>query len=421
MEILTPKQLTGSRVYLADPINTVHSRLQLTKEALKAKIAIHSILNDKSLLPMDFIFGSYLTSQIFLEEPALLEKEVVIPTMIGGARSAEGHMKWVLGEKYETKREEFSMTGARYSQKTHLRLELFADNKKLTRKERIERANLVADLIDDNTRRAVAFDKRISIPAFRGSLLRSIDGLSARTSMFSAQNSLTHAIRDSFVQGSYFEPAWTEYVVKSCMRQVEQTVPRATRSRILSELQDVVEMSYFIAGSTTLGASIGCDSQYVPIAMDFFKTSMDLSPVKEETFRQALELYGSGVSHLAVLDADSLSRLKRHFISTRLSTRIEKILKGSAARLSAEEIRKDLGEAIAAEISLKRVPKLTRGLMKVLLYTTSILSVADLVTDPLVRYLWSRYGPCEFTFFFSELLPREISKSAERRILTSFQ
>jgi len=404
----SPEEIPDKKLYPTEAINSVQEKLNLSRNNIKTKLFIDAIIYERPIIQMSHVLGSFKTASIFLEMPELLSDRIF--TISTTHKSFSAYRGFLLNKKYETKKKELSRLGVSYNKNEHMELELFTDLKEISPSQRMEHAGTVLNLVRDKSAELVYFDPTKSVPLFKEILLNSnaIVNRSVRTRRETyALDSLTRIIE----KGSYFEPFWTQYMIKK-MVDISNL-----EEKTLKSCEELVETSYFLTGGAILGASIGIDTRFYPAIFRRCEKTIDKDYLREKVLRRILDFYGIDPNAISSLSADSLKTIRKDPITRRLRNKIETTLKKSGF-FAEDAILKELCETIDTESRIEKASQyLTRCTMYALDLAPAFLPGVTIAGDLLLELISRKQPTIPMTLFCTKLLPKEIAKSRLKNFL----
>jgi hypothetical protein len=399
-KLIIPAEVLGNKLFPTEAINSVQTKLNLSIVDLKTKLFTDAILYEKPIIQISHVLGSSKTALVFEEKPDLLSEDIF--TIALTKKSFSSYREYVADEKYRTKKKELARLGIKYSQAEHRRLELFADQKNLTSKERLDHANQVLNLIRDKSQTVVYCNPQELIPRFKEVLFDSyliVSKFSRKKNHSKALNALKVIIET----GSYFEPSWTQHLLEKKIGNELELRPRTLRA-----CDELVESSYFLAGGAFLQASIGLDMNYYPAVFQRLKKTADKAYLRKEVFRKMLDFHGLDPNAISNLSVDSLKSIRKDPVTRKLRRVIDKTSKGSD-QTTGISIMKELAETVASESQRGKSSKL---LMRVTLFALNAFPpLVNIGGDLLLEYLTERYPTIPIHLFCTKIFPKEVAKS----------
>jgi len=223
---------------------------------------------------------------------------------------------------------------------------------------------------------------------------------STKKNKYSAFDSLKEIVET----GSYFEPGWTQHLLKKKIGSTLKYDPRT-----LKACDELVETSYFLAGGAILKASIGLDTKYYPAVFRRFKKTIDKSYLRNEVFQKLLDFHGFDPKAISRLSVDSLKSIRKDSVTRKLRKVLDKTLEGSE-KSGGNSLMKELSEAVASE---SKKAKTSKFLMRTTLIGLNLFHpVVNVSGDLLLEQLAERYPVVPIQLFCTRILPKEVARSS---------
>lgn len=110
IKIFPPKKLDNPKIYptYLDPFSQVISQPDL--KILRRRLYADAIMNEHIIPSISHILGSNATTQLFLEEPELLDEKIIVPSISQPYSSIEGYINGHQ-DNFERDKEIYSKAG----------------------------------------------------------------------------------------------------------------------------------------------------------------------------------------------------------------------------------------------------------------------------------------------------------------------
>jgi len=412
-----------SRLYPTEAINSVQTRLKLSKNKLKVKLYIYSLLFEEPIIHFGWIFGSSKTSSLLLENEELLSEKII--TISTEFNSLEENYRWLLEDKYKIKSEELLKLGIKYSYEDYIKMEIFS-NSKMSLKRRLAHCEEVFQKVLDTKPKILKIDAKKAVEMFKSSFIETcniyMEKLDSRSNQY-----LNHLI-EIVDSGTLFEPIWTEYIIKRKLG-INKLPPN-----IVNLLNKLVHVSYFLAGATVQKSQIGTDI----LLFDDFNYRLRYTDriFNPTVFEEILKFHEFRVDSILSLEIDELKELRKSHLVKSLRRKLLTLIANSIDIEKMENIKIEFNESLD---DLKKVimqtyvekleeemksAKLLRKVKNGLLFAKGFLlalvhwsppleAVIDVFVDKCIDvYIHSKIP---FTTFFTEIYPKKLAESKTSR------
>lgn len=360
IKIFPPKKLDNPKIYptYLDPFSQVISQPDL--KILRRRLYADAIMNEHIIPSISHILGSNATTQLFLEEPELLDEKIIVPFISQPYSSIEGYINGHQ-DNFERDKEIYSKAGLSINENSYKKqLFLVSQAQGVIDELPIDKLiELKRCLLEEHTKIATTFSPSEGKLLLKEGIFRDYD---LNASPFKEDLSKYQEFNKDFI--SFLQ----DYLSK------EDRIDRALVLRLLEKSQvkekhralflSILNADYYIGGVSQLDCALGTEHPFMNIYKRKFengiipmKQSISVGEVKNRVFNKFLDVMNVSTNALDKLDIDGLLSIRKDRATKTFRNQYNELIEQKTRGFPLSnifeitDIEKEVVEAIESEAS----------------------------------------------------------------------